>query len=276
MARSFGLGMFTSPLASLRRAGAGLIGALALGGAAVGCAPGNPGLNVLFQVPPNDMCLVDPNAIDRVVESRFDLDPLTPMILASAGFAEYRPMYVANLVVNNNIINRTNSGYPLMGDTSDVTITSAEVELIGVDGRRVAGGFYRARASGVIESALGDQPGRGLARVDVIPRTVAATLANNLIDTLPGEGLIVARVVVIGVTQGGTEVRASPYVIPIDLCYGCLYVAGMPEPGESPGCTPGQDSTFLLGSFARTPPCVDSGECASGLCVLGRCAREEF
>jgi len=276
MARSFGLGMFTSRLASLRRLGAGLIGALALGSATVGCAPGNPGLNVLFQVAPTDECVFDPNSIERIVEPSFDVDPLTPMMLSSAGFGEFRPMYVAHLVVNNNIINRTNSGYPLMGDTSDVTVTSAEVELLGVDGRRVAGGFYRTRASGVIESALGDQPGRGLARVDVIPRTVAATLANNLIDTLPGEGLIVARVVVIGVTQGGSEVRAAPYIIPIDLCYGCLYAAGMPEAGESAGCTPGQDSTFLLVPFVRTPACVDSGECASGLCVLGRCARDEL
>ncbi|MBK9388613.1 MAG: hypothetical protein IPN34_27690 [Planctomycetes bacterium] len=204
------------------------------------------------------------------------MDPLTPMMVSAAGFTEFRPMYIAHLLVNNNVINRTNSTYPLMGDTSDVTVTSAEVELLGVDGRRVAGGFYRTRASGVIESALGDQPGRGIARVDVIPQTVAATLANNLIDALPGEGLVVARVVVIGVTQGGTELRSSPYVMPIDICYGCLYVPGMPEPGESPGCTPGQDGSFLLGTFARTAPCVDSGECASGLCVLGHCARDEI
>jgi hypothetical protein len=44
--------------------------------------------------------------------------------------------------------------------------------------------------------------------------------------------------------------------------------------GESPGCTPGQDGYFVASGFARTPGCLSSDECVSGLCVLGHCARD--
>lgn len=274
MARSSGHGKNPSSVSPLRRIGAGIAGAVALGGLAVGCAPGNPGMNVIFQVAPSDECLWDPNGVERVVESRLDVDPLTPAMVGSAGFVEFRPMYVAQFVVANNVINRFNMMYPVTGDVNDITVTSAEIELLDTAGRRLPGGFYRTRAGGVVESALGDQPGRGLVRVDVIPSTVADTLATNFADLLEGEGLVVARVVLIGVTQGGSEVRTSPYVMPIDVCYGCLWYNGMLEPGESPGCTPGQDAGFVLGGYTRTPACVDSGECASGLCVLGHCARD--
>lgn len=240
---------------------------------ALGCAPGNPGLNILFQVAPTDECVVDPNAIERIVESRLDLDPLTPMMLAEIGPAEIRPAYIGHYAVNNNLINRFNSGYPLMGDTNDVTVTSAEVELLDTSGRRLPGGFYRARASGAVESALGDQPGRGLVRIDVVPNAVVDTLTSAFVDTLEGDGSIVARVVLIGVTQAGTEVRSYPYAIPIDLCYGCLYVNRTLEPGQPNSCTPGQDTVYALPGFSRTSPCVDSGQCST-FCVLGHCARD--
>lgn len=274
MARSSGLGKNTSLRAALRQFGVGVAGAFALGGLAAGCAPGNPGMSISFQVAPSAECVWDPNGVDRVVEPRLDLDPLTPAMLGGVGFGEFRPLYVAQFAVSNHIINRFNNTYPLTPDVNDITVNSAEIELIDTAGRRLPGGFYRTRASGVVDSALGDQPGRGLARVDVIPQVIADQLATQFADTLEGEGLLVARVVLIGVTQGGSEVRTSPYIMPVDVCYGCLWYNLMLEPGTVPGCTPGQDEGYVLTGFARTPACLDSGECASGLCVLGHCARD--
>jgi hypothetical protein len=277
MARSVRLGAFSS-VRDLAR-GLSTIGAAALAAAtlsvgAMGCAPGNPGLVVVNAVAPTDDCVWDPSATLFVGEPTFDLDPLTPAILAQIGAGEVRPAYIAQLLVLNNLINRFNTSYPVMADPNFVTVTGAEVELLSNEGRRLPSGFYRTRASGTVGSALGDQPGRGLVRVDVIPGTVAEVLANEFAGRLQGDGLVTARVVVIGVTQGGTELRTSPFVLPIQLCYGCLYNNNPLMVGESPGCTPGQDGYYSAPSYTRTPPCVVSDDCASGLCVLGHCARD--
>jgi hypothetical protein len=250
------------------------LAATTLGGLATGCAPGNPGLVIVNQVAPSNECLWDPSSTIAIAEPAMDLDPLTPAILSAIGLAETRPVYVAQFSVVNNLINRFSASYPVMADPNTLTATAAEVELLGVEGRRLPSGFYRTRAAGVVVSALGDQPGRGIIRVDVIPQTVADTLAITFADRLEGEGLITARVVIIAQTQGGTEVRTSPYVMPIQLCYGCLYSNRTLMTGESPGCTPGQDGYFVASGFARTPGCLSSDECASGLCVLGHCARD--
>ncbi len=254
--------------------GLAALAATTLGGLAIGCAPGNPGLVIVTQIAPSDECVWDPAGTLAVAEPAMDLDPLTPAILSGIGLAETRPVYVAQFQVLNNLINRFSTTYPVMADPNAITATAAEVELLGVDGRRLPSGFYRTRASGVVNSAIGDQPGRGLLRVDVIPQTVADTLAVTFADRLEGEGLVTARVVIIGQTQGGTEVRTSPYVMPIQLCYGCLYSNRALMTGESAGCTPGQDGYYVAPGFARTPACVTSDECASGLCVLGHCARD--
>jgi hypothetical protein len=258
----------------LTNLGLAALAATTLGGLAVGCAPGNPGLVIVNQVAPSDDCLYDPTGTIAIAEPALDLDPLTPAILSSIGLAETRPVYIAQFAVINNLINRFSTSYPVMADPNAITATAAEVELLGVDGRRLPSGFYRTRASGVVNSALGDQPGRGLIRVDVIPQTVADTLAITFADRLEGEGLVTARVVIIGSTQGGTELRTAPYVMPIQLCYGCLYSNRMLMTGESAGCSPGQDGYYVAPGFARTPGCITSDECASGLCVLGHCARD--
>lgn len=262
--------------------------ALVLGGLAAGCAPGNPGLAIVGQQAPNDMCVWDPAGNLFVAEPVFDLDPLTPALLdqmrtLDAGFGETRPLYRAQFAVVNNLINRFSTSYPVMADPNRVSITGAEVELLDRGGRRLPSGFYRTRASGTIPSALGDQPGRGLAAVDVIPQTVAAGLADRFVDTLEGDGLITARVVVIGTSQGGIEVRTAPYILPIQLCYGCLYRVALPMEDEG-GCSPGQDSSFVFGTFVRTPACSFDSPCVpppvnppfGELCILGHCERPPY
>lgn len=273
MARSVRLGAFPS-IRDLTKLGAAALATVTLAAAAVGCAPGNPGLVVVNQIAPSDECVWDPSSAEFVSEPVFDLDPLTPAVLANIGVAETRPTYVGQFLVLNNLINRFSTTYPVMADPNFVTITSAEVELLSNEGRRLPSGFYRTRASGAIQSALGDQPGRGIARVDVIPGSVVDVLANEFAERLEGDGLITARVVIIGVTQGGTELRSSPFVLPIQLCYGCLYNDRTLMVGESAGCSPGQDGYYVARGFVRTPACVTSGDCASGLCVLGHCARD--
>ncbi len=277
MARSVRLGAFSSvrELArGLTKLGAAVIAAATLAGGAVGCAPGNPALVVVGQLAPSDECVWDPSTAMFINEPVFDLDPLTPTVLANIGAGEVRPTYIGQFLVINNLINRFSTTYPVMADPNFVTITSAEVELLTNEGRRLPSGFYRTRASGSVVSALGDQPGRGLARVDVIPGSVVDILANEFAERLEGDGLITARVVIIGTTQGGTEIRTSPYILPIQLCYGCLYNDRTLMTGETPGCSPGQDGYFVARGFTRTPSCVTSGDCASGLCVLGHCARD--
>jgi hypothetical protein len=265
MARSARLGAFSSVRNSLL--GAAACGALWLGG--VGCAPGNPGLTVVASLAPTDTCTYDPSGIIFVAQAILDLDPVSV-----SGGGEARPGYVAQFVVTNSLLNRFNSSYPVMADPNDITVTAAEVELLDTRGSRLAGGFYRTRASGFIDSALGDQPGRGIARVDVIPGSVLSTVIEPaFLDAPEGGGLVTARITLIGVTQSGSEIKSYPYVLPIDVCYGCLYADGVVEEGMTPGCTPGQDTTYILPGFARTPACVDSGECATGACVLGRCVR---
>ncbi|MFN9810840.1 MAG: hypothetical protein ACK6CU_14535, partial [Deltaproteobacteria bacterium] len=256
-----------------------------LGGLAAGCAPGNPGLAIVGQQAPNDMCFWDPAGNLVVAEPVFDLDPLTPTLLddmrtLGRGFGETRPLYRAQFAVVNNLINRFSTSYPVMADPNRVSITGAEVELLDRGGRRLPSGFYRTRASGTIPSALGDQPGRGLAAVDVIPQTVAAGLADRFVDTLEGDGLITARVVVIGTSQGGIEVRAAPYILPIQLCYGCLYRTPIAmEPLG--GCSPGQDSSFVFRTFVRTRACSLDSPCVPDaingeLCILGHCERPPY
>ncbi|MBX7195287.1 MAG: hypothetical protein K1X94_24745 [Sandaracinaceae bacterium] len=276
MARSVRLGS-TSTLRELARSltKLGLVG-IALGGLAVGCAPGNPGLVIEAQLAPSDECDWDPTATATVAEPIMDLDPLTPAVLANIGIAETRPLYVAQFAVANHLINRFSTSYPVMADPNTITVTSAEIELLPESGASIPNGFYRTRASGTVLSAIGDQPGRGLVRVDLIPQTVADRLAIRFADALEGEGMITARVVVIGQTQGGTEVRTLPYIMPIQLCYGCLYADRPLMSGESAGCSPGQDFYYIAPGFTRTPACVTSGDCASGLCVLGHCARDEI
>jgi hypothetical protein len=246
-------------------AATGLVGA-------VGCAPGNPGLVVLAALAPNEQCIYDPAGVLFVAQPLMDLDPLTT---GAGGLTELRPSYVAQFIVNNNIISRFSTAYPPQGNVNQISATGAEVELLDARGNRLpGGGFYRTRASGTVNAALGDQPGRGLVRVDVIPNSIATTVVEPyFIGSTEGQGLVTARIVIIGQTAGGTEVRSAPYVMPIDVCYGCLYRDGALMVGQIPGCSPGQDGPYIISGYARTPTCIDSGECASGACVLGHCAR---
>ncbi|GAB4203453.1 MAG: hypothetical protein OHK0013_17560 [Sandaracinaceae bacterium] len=264
--------MARSTLSSIRNAVLGVVATSATLAGAAGCAPGNPGVVVLASLAPNEQCVYDPAGIIFVTMPLMDLDPL---VGSGGGLTELRPSYIAQLVVNNNIISRYSTSYPVQGNVSQWIATGAEVELLDVRGARLpGGGFYRTRASGTIPAALGDQPGRGLVRVDVIPNSIATTVVEPFfVGSTEGQGLITARITLIGQTGGGTEVRAAPYIMPIDVCYGCLYQDGTLEVGQIPGCSPGQDTPYIISGYSRTPACIDSGECASGACVLGRCVR---
>ncbi len=278
MARSRGLdalvtvahGASASPFArASRRALFALVALSAL----AGCAPGSPSLIVLHQVAPSDECTWDPAGGVFIVAPRFDIDPLTPEQRSDAGLGPV-PTYVAHLAVENHIRSRYSNSFPVQADPNTIAIQAAEVELLGANGQRLPAGFYRTRASGTIPSAAGESPGLGLATVDVIPGSVSAGLADAFAGASAGEGLVTASVVLIGVTGGATEVRSGPFIIPLEICYGCLYVDHVPATGEVVGCSPGQDAIFALPGFSKTPICASSDECASGLCTVGRCARD--
>ena len=238
------------------------IGTLSLSlAAAVGCAPGNPGMDILGAVPPNpDMCVVDPASIVYRLDQAFDLDP------------RFSPRFHLFLAVQNHLLNRFSTTFPVMANQNDISISGAEVELVDRNGRRlaIANSFYRTTGSGLILAAAGDQPGRGIADVDIIPTNVAAQLPALFANAPAGTAQITARVSVIGTTQGGSEIISGEFIIPIRLCVSCLFVPGSPPEGEMNGCQPGQD-VFYVGATAPLLACETNDMCPDDLCTLGRC-----
>lgn len=240
--------------------------------ALVGCAPGNSALIIVNQIAPSDSCEWEAGGAS-IAAPTLDIDPLTPEIRAGAGLGA-GSTYTAFFSVQSYIRSRYSETYPVQADVNALAIQSAEVELLGVDGRRLPGGFYRTRAFGHVPSAVGETPGTGVVNVEVIPASMSLALGDAFAGAGASDGLITASVVIIGMTTGATEVRSMPFILPIRLCYGCLYVDRVTETGEVGSCTPGQDSAAALPGFSSTPTCVDSEDCASGLCTLGHCARD--
>ncbi len=229
----------------------------------LGCAPGNPGLDIVGDIAPDDMCVVDPAATVFVIASTFDLD-------STFG----APAYSVAFSVQNHLINRFSTSFPVMADVNTVTITNAEVELVDRNGRRLAitNSLYRVPAGGTIPSASGDQPGRGIAYATIIPSNVSQQLLTAFENVPAGSGSVVARVAIIGVSQGGSEIISSDFVIPISLCVGCLYSSATPPDDAPTVCNPGQSRTTFVPGYVPPVPCETSDECASALCALGRCA----
>ena len=229
----------------------------------LGCAPGNPGLDIVGDIAPDDMCVVDPAGTAFIISSTFDLEATFGM-----------PAYGVAFSVQNHLINRFSTSFPVMADVNTITITGAEVELVDRNGRRLAitNSFYRVPAGGTIPSASGDQPGRGVAYATIIPSNVAQQLLTAFENVPAGGGSLVARVAVIGVSQGGSEVISSDFVIPISLCVGCLYSSATPPEDAPTVCNPGQGRTSFVPGYVPPIPCETSEDCASALCSLGRCA----
>ena len=229
----------------------------------LGCAPGNPGLDIIGDILPNDMCIVDPATLILVGAATFDLD---------STFGP--PSYSVSFAVQNHLINRFSTSFPVMADANRISITSAEVELVDRNNRRLAitNSLYRVPAGGSIPSSLGDQPGRGVAQATIIPPNVALQLVSAFENVPAGSGSVTARVSVIGVSQGGSEVISNDFVIPISLCVGCLYSGGIP-PDDAPAvCSPGQNRTLFVPGYIAPIACETGDDCASALCSLGRCA----
>ncbi|MCS6856605.1 MAG: hypothetical protein NZM37_02730 [Sandaracinaceae bacterium] len=239
----------------------------------MGCARGNPPLVVVGQVAPTPECILDPAGNLFVFEHVLDLDLATRDQIVPPS----RAAYFTPLLVLNHMVNRFGFAmrYPPMADSNGLTIVGAEVEILDAQGRRLPRGLYRAQASGFVPSALEDQPGRGIAAVDLIPRSYVPILVEWFTDRSNSEGLLTVQVSVIGVSQGGVEVKSAPFVLPIRLCYGCLFVEGVLEEGERQACFPGQDQVAKVGGYSPPQPCTSSEECPSGRCLLGRCAAAE-
>ena len=217
------------------------ISVLALLTALTGCA-----VEVRGRIAPDEVCELGMSRGEPLDIAVLDLDPLTPELRTAAPALEAVPRYDAHFVV---------------GGTSE----GASIELFDPVGRRIPGGHFRTHVSVTLDPS--PEITTQVARVEVVPQSVAQTLTNNFIDTLEGQGRITAHVHLDG--------ASSTQIVPIDLCYGCLY-QDAPTLGEGPACVPGQDASFGLPGFVRTAACVDSGECTSGLCVLGHCARDEL
>jgi hypothetical protein len=107
-------------------------------------------------------------------------------------------------------------------------------------------GRFDIYLSGVISAAdASGNPGRIVTHLRVIPPDVGvqlAALGENADDFVLG-----VHVTISGTSLGGVDKQTNDFVLPIELCWGCLDVvccAGLYE--YYPACHPGQDDNSLL------------------------------
>lgn len=222
--------------------------AMALLGA--GCAPGNPGISIRGMIAgtpgsSGQGCTYDPSATTLQISHRLDLRP---------GFGVNGPRYLAILAVENNILNRATTQFPVQADVNDVHMESFHVLLLTAAGTSVA--EYDVPAQGFIPSGTGTEPGVGIATVAVVPPNVANVLLNQSAES------IFAHIQARGTTTGGVEVTSPEHVMAIDLCYGCMNGACNPD-NSFRGCIEGQDGDCTVGEPAEF--CRITGTCASAL-----------
>ncbi len=121
MARSARLGAF-SFLSKLL--GGSVLGVAALAGAA-GCAPGNPGIDVIGQLAPDDECIFTAAGTEFIIQPVLDIDPLP-----EGGGVEFGPAYSAQFIVQNSLISRYSTQFPVMADPNDVVATVSDAFVL--------------------------------------------------------------------------------------------------------------------------------------------------
>lgn len=220
-----------------------------------GCAPSNPGLvidGVLAPPTGGGACTFDGTSTVFLGSGLLDTSDQTAALADLTG-GYFGIRYVAHLRMSNYLINLFSRTYPVRADPNVMILSSAEVEILQIDGSRFDFGAlpnpFRVIASGTIGSAASETPGTGVTSVEVIPSQYGAVLAG--LDAVR----LNAVIRVTGRTTGDATVQTSEFFFPIDLCMNCLYGCSGDISGVA-ACDIGQDGTTLFPAGAGGCPAV--------------------
>ena len=103
-------------------------------------------------------------------------------------------------------------------EPSIIQFDNAEVHLKNLAGQQIAGlDAFSTPVEGTVLPGTATEPGQGIVLVEAIPAFYSSALNNNqFIDRK-----IIASFRLYGSTTGGTDVEASEYTFPIQICRGC-------------------------------------------------------
>ena len=186
--------------------------------------------------------------------------------------------YVAFPLIGNQLIARGDVRLS-RAEPNRVVLEGAEVRLLNPDGSERVPAFT-VTATGTIDPTASSDPAYGVTSVEVIPASIGVQLRDGLLAEGVASRAIHAEVRVFGKTLGGTDVETGPYVMPIDLCFGCSVSFPTVDPttnlpncgvveGEGTGqveiCRAGQDRTtrcsLCAGTVPLCTPCLTDAEC---------------
>jgi len=139
-----------------------------------------------------------------------------------------------------------------------VQVTNAVVALLDASGSAVNVGTqpnpFSVSTAATIPAAQFQQPGSGVALVEVIPSSYRPFLA----ELAALRGTIVAEVALTATKVDGTRVDPEPFLFPIELCAGCLTSC---ESAFTP-----QELNDLLEGTCRDNPGADGRFCIDPDC----------
>ncbi len=191
--------------------------------------------------------------------------------------------YVAFPLVGNQLVARGDTRLS-RSEPNRVVLQGAEVRLLNPDGSERVSPFTVV-ATGTVDPTSSSDPSYTVTRVELVPPSVGVTLRNQVVAEGLSSFSIHAEVRVFGQTLGGRDVETGPYVMPINLCYGCTvsFPAESNDPSlgfpncarvESGGggtqtvsvCAAGQDDatpcTLCQGRIPACTPCQADAQCA--------------
>jgi hypothetical protein len=223
----------------------------ALGAATGGCADNDSALFIrsVIALEPGDCVATNQPEATSLAFGVYDL-----------GLAE--GSYFAFLLVGNQL-SRQGDRDKVRTETSRILLRGADVEVRTVEGATITS--FATDGAGFADVGSASDPGYGIMPAELLPRGAA-------------EGLdrVNVSVRVVGETLGGTEIRSSELIFPINICRGCTvsFPADAIDPatpdrncfGEPAGpsaCLLGQDALTDCRSCAGNPCCasVNQGGC---------------
>jgi hypothetical protein len=159
--------------------------------------------------------------------------------------------YFAFLLVGNQL-SRQGDRDKVRTETSRIALRGADVEVRTVDGATIT--TFATDGAGFADVGTATEPGYGIMPAELLPAGAAEGLTR-----------VNVSVRVVGETLGGSEIRSSELIFPINICRGCTVsfpadavdsVTGTcaGEPAGPSACLPGQDGP------------TDCRACATNLC----------
>lgn len=209
-------------------------------------ASAGPATLVVGNLLPDESCVVDENS-NFVLKGTYDVS-------APAGCVA---SYPARLLVQSFLVSPGLPDGAVGIAPNAVQVTDAVVTLLDASGSAVNVGTqpnpFSVSTAATIPAAQFEQPGSGVALVEVIPSSYRPFLA----DLAALGATIVAEIALTATTVDGTRVDPEPFLFPIELCAGCLTAC------ES-AFTPEEINELLAGTCRNNPAsdgriCIDPG-----------------